>query len=58
MSGQPVAASSAAPLPKQGDLLAQPIYPAKPMTPSHESKPAMTEPAHEPASERKDDSHH
>ena len=58
MSAQPAAPSSAVPLPKQGDLLAQPIYSAKPVTPGHESKPATTEPTHEPVNERKDDSHH
>ena len=51
--GQPAAANPAAPLPKQGDLLTQPIY-SRPVTPSHESKPAPSE----PPSERKDDSHH
>jgi ribonuclease E len=58
MSGQSAAPSSVAPLPKQGDLLTQPIYSAKPVTPGHESKPATTEPAHESVNERKDDSHH
>ncbi|MBB6186181.1 Rne/Rng family ribonuclease [Rhodanobacter sp. MP7CTX1] len=57
MSGQSAAPNSVAPLPKQGDLLAQPTYSAKPVTQGHENKPATTEPTHESAHERKDDSH-
>ena len=58
MSGQPATPSSVVPQPKQGDLLTQPIYSSKPVTPSHESKPATTEPTHGSASQRKDDSQH
>jgi ribonuclease E len=58
MSGQSAAPTSVAPFPKQGDLLAQPIHAAKPVTPGHESKPAATEPTHESVRERKDDSQH
>jgi len=52
--GQSAPTNFTAPLPKQGDLLAHPIHSPKPVTPAHESKPT----ASEPASERKDDSHH
>ena len=54
MPEQPASANAAVTLPKQGDLLTQPIHSAKPATPGHESKPAATE----PVNERKDDSHH
>ncbi|MEO8998421.1 MAG: Rne/Rng family ribonuclease [Rhodanobacter sp.] len=45
------------PLPKQGDLLAQPIHPAKPAVPSHEeSKPAIAQPD-DGIREQRSDSH-
>ena len=58
LPGPPAPINVTTSLPKQGDLLAHPIHSAKPVIPTNDGKPTPSEPVHQPASERKDDSQH